>query len=128
MIFLDIFSWAKEIAGETMSNRIEIEQSLLDIMNFFSQCLNYNAQLRTLNTEPVYFHPSLDGSYKKIPPFHSPVNFPPPFSSPLDCVEITGMPRFVILNPSPFVTLSETKGLGLRLRVNSVKNLVKSTS
>jgi hypothetical protein len=44
-------------------------------MNFFSQCLNYNAQLRTLNTEPVYFHPSLDGSYKKIPPFHSPVNF-----------------------------------------------------
>jgi hypothetical protein len=49
-------------------------------------------------------------------------------SSPLDCVEITGMPRFVILNPSPFVTLSETKGLGLRLRVNSVKNLVKAVS
>jgi hypothetical protein len=58
-----------------MSNRIEIEQSLLDIMNFFFQCLNYNAQLITLNTEPVYFHPSLDGSYQKIPPFPLPVNF-----------------------------------------------------
>jgi hypothetical protein len=28
---------------------------------------------------------------------------------------------FVILNPSPCVTLSEAKGLGFRLRVNSVK-------
>jgi hypothetical protein len=34
---------------------------------------------------------------------------------------------FVILNPSPFVTLSETKGLDFRLRVNSVKNLIIST-
>jgi len=33
---------------------------------------------------------------------------------------------FVILNPSPCVTLSETKGLGFRLRVNSVKNLTRS--
>jgi len=106
-------------------------------MNFFFQCPNYNAHLRTLNTEPVYFHPSLDGSYKKIPPFHSPVNLSPHLfrstelttkSSPFDCVEITGMPRFFIQNPSPFVALSETKGLGLRLRVNSVKNLVKSAS
>jgi len=30
---------------------------------------------------------------------------------------------FVILNPSPCVNLSEVKGLGFRLRVNSVKNL-----
>jgi hypothetical protein len=30
---------------------------------------------------------------------------------------------FVILNPSPFVTLSEAKGLVLGLRINSVKNL-----
>jgi len=35
---------------------------------------------------------------------------------------------FVILNPSPCVTLSEAKGLGFRLRVNSVKNLIKSVS
>jgi hypothetical protein len=35
---------------------------------------------------------------------------------------------YVILNPSLFVTLlSETKGLDFRLRVNSVKNLIKST-
>jgi hypothetical protein len=34
---------------------------------------------------------------------------------------------FVILNPSPFVILSETKGLDFRLRVNSVKNLIIST-
>jgi hypothetical protein len=34
----------------------------------------------------------------------------------------------VILNPSPPVTLSEAKGLGSRLRVNSVKNLVESIS
>ena len=33
----------------------------------------------------------------------------------------------VILNPSPCVTLSEAKGLGFRLRVNSVKNLIIST-
>jgi hypothetical protein len=31
----------------------------------------------------------------------------------------------VILNPSPFVTLSEAKGLVRRLRINSVKNLVE---
>ncbi len=34
---------------------------------------------------------------------------------------------FVILNPSPPVTLSEAKGLGSCLRVNSVKNLIIST-
>ena len=33
---------------------------------------------------------------------------------------------FVILNPSPCVTLSEAKGLAFWLRVNSVKNLVSS--
>jgi len=32
----------------------------------------------------------------------------------------------VILNPSPFVTLSEAKGLVRRLRINSVKNLTQS--
>jgi len=32
----------------------------------------------------------------------------------------------VILNPSPFVTLSEAKGLIHRLRINSVKNLTQS--
>jgi hypothetical protein len=32
----------------------------------------------------------------------------------------------VILNPSPFVTLSEAKGLVGRLRINSVKNLIES--
>jgi hypothetical protein len=32
-------------------------------------------------------------------------------------------PSPVILNPSPSVTLSETKGLIFRLRINSVKNL-----
>jgi hypothetical protein len=31
----------------------------------------------------------------------------------------------VILNPSPFVTLSEAKGLVLWLRINSVRNLKK---
>jgi len=31
---------------------------------------------------------------------------------------------FVILNPSPCVTLSEAKGLAFWLRVNSVKNLI----
>jgi hypothetical protein len=36
----------------------------------------------------------------------------------------SGNAMVVILNPSPFVTLSETKGLDLRLRVNSVKNLM----
>jgi hypothetical protein len=35
---------------------------------------------------------------------------------------------FVILNPSPFVTLSEAKGLDFGLRINSVKNLKKSTT
>ena len=35
---------------------------------------------------------------------------------------------FVILNPSPFVTLSETKGPDLKLRVNSVKNLMESVT
>jgi len=39
-----------------------------------------------------------------------------------------GNAMFVILNPSPCVTLSEAKGLGFRLRVNSVKNLIKSVS
>jgi hypothetical protein len=34
----------------------------------------------------------------------------------------------VILNPSPFVTLSEAKGLVHRLRINSVKNLIESIS
>ena len=38
-----------------------------------------------------------------------------------------GNGMFVILNPSPCVTLSEAKGLGFRLRVNSVKNLIIST-
>jgi len=33
---------------------------------------------------------------------------------------------FVILNPSPCVTLSEAKGLVFWLRVNSVKNLRES--
>jgi len=33
---------------------------------------------------------------------------------------------FVILNPSPCVTLSEAKGLSFWLRVNSVKNLIES--
>jgi hypothetical protein len=33
---------------------------------------------------------------------------------------------FVILNPSPFVTLSKAKGLAFWLRVNSVKNLTRS--
>ena len=32
----------------------------------------------------------------------------------------------VILNPSPYVTLSEAKGLAFWLRVNSVKNLTRS--
>jgi len=31
----------------------------------------------------------------------------------------------VILNPSPFVTLSEAKGLDFWLRINSVKNLTQ---
>ncbi len=39
-----------------------------------------------------------------------------------------GNPIFVILNPSPCVTLSKAKGLGFRLRVNSVKNLIESIS
>jgi hypothetical protein len=34
----------------------------------------------------------------------------------------------VILNPSPFVTLSEAKGLDYRLRINSVKNLKRINS
>ncbi len=34
--------------------------------------------------------------------------------------------RSVILNPSPFVTLSETKGLDFGLRVNSAKDLMSS--
>jgi hypothetical protein len=34
---------------------------------------------------------------------------------------------FVILNPSPFVILSEAKDLDFGLRVNSVKNLREST-
>jgi hypothetical protein len=34
--------------------------------------------------------------------------------------------RGVILNPSPFVTLSEMKGLDFGLRVNSVKDLMSS--
>ena len=42
-----------------------------------------------------------------------------------DCVVITLKYKFVILNPSQCVTLSEAKGLGL-LRVNSVKNLIRS--
>jgi hypothetical protein len=33
---------------------------------------------------------------------------------------------FVILNPSLFVTLSEAKGLGFWLRINSVKNFIES--
>ena len=33
---------------------------------------------------------------------------------------------FVILNPSPFVTLNEAKDLGFLLRINSVKNLIES--
>jgi len=37
------------------------------------------------------------------------------------CVEIAGDAMLVILNPSPFVTRSEAKGLVLRLRINSVK-------
>ena len=35
---------------------------------------------------------------------------------------------FVILSPSPCVTLSEAKGLAFWLRVNSVKNLIEPTS
>jgi hypothetical protein len=35
---------------------------------------------------------------------------------------------FVILSPSPCVTLSEVKGLAFWLRVNSVKNLIEPTS
>ena len=38
-----------------------------------------------------------------------------------------GIGVFVILNPSPCVTLSEAKGLAFGLRVNSVKNLMIST-
>ena len=37
-----------------------------------------------------------------------------------------GNGMFVILNPSPYVTLSEAKGLAFWLRVNSVKNLTRS--
>jgi hypothetical protein len=37
-------------------------------------------------------------------------------------------PSPVILNPSPFVTLSEAKGLVYRLRINSVKNLTQSVT
>ena len=37
-----------------------------------------------------------------------------------------GNAMFVILNPSPCVTLSEAKGLAFWLRVNSVKNVTRS--
>jgi hypothetical protein len=49
IIFLDAFSWAKEMAGEMRRSRIEIERSLLDIINFFSQCPDYNTHLGTFN-------------------------------------------------------------------------------
>jgi hypothetical protein len=49
IIFLDVFSWAKEKEGETISRRIEIERSLLTITNFFFQSLNYDTHLGTLN-------------------------------------------------------------------------------
>jgi thiamine biosynthesis lipoprotein len=49
-----------------------------------------------------------------------------PFSPFRDCVVIGGKAILVILNPSPFVTLSEAKGLVRRLRINSVKNLIES--
>jgi len=45
-----------------------------------------------------------------------------------ECVVMGGNYMPVILNPSPFVTLSEAKGLVHRLRINSVKNLMKSAS
>jgi len=55
---------------------------------------------------------------------------PPPFTKRLCHNE--GNAMFVILNPSPCVTLtlSEAKGKGLVfwLRVNSVKNLIESIS
>jgi hypothetical protein len=45
-------------------------------------------------------------------------------SLPLETVsQQGGNALLVILNPSPFVTLSEAKGLDYRLRINSVKNL-----
>jgi hypothetical protein len=50
----------------------------------------------------------------------------PPSSPFRDCVVIGGKAILVILNPSPFVTLSEAKGLVRRLRINSVKNLIES--
>ena len=39
---------------------------------------------------------------------------------------VKNLTRSVILNPSPSVTLSETKGLPFWLRVNSVKDLMSS--
>ncbi len=44
-------------------------------------------------------------------------------TSSRDCVVIGELLTVVILNPSPAVTLSETKGLDLWLRINSVKSL-----
>jgi hypothetical protein len=47
-------------------------------------------------------------------------------SLPLETVsQQGGNALLVILNPSPFVTLSEAKGLDYRLRINSVKNLME---
>jgi hypothetical protein len=48
MIFLDA-SWAKEKDGERISRRIEMEQGLLDIANFFFQYPNDDIQLVILN-------------------------------------------------------------------------------
>jgi hypothetical protein len=68
-----------------MSNRIERERSFLDIGDFFFQCLNENAQFIKFGVQPFYFpglskipsHLSLNEDYRKIPPFHPPVNFEP---------------------------------------------------
>jgi hypothetical protein len=48
MFCLDSFPWAKERAGETTSNTIEIERSLLNRKNFFLEGFNFVSHLGTL--------------------------------------------------------------------------------
>jgi hypothetical protein len=54
------------------------------------------------------------------------ITTPSPSPVPRDSVAIGGNATLVILNALLFVTLGEAKGHNLRLRINSVKNLIES--
>jgi hypothetical protein len=60
MLCLESFAWAKERAGETTSNRIEIRCNFFDIENFFFQCLTDGAHPVAFGVSILYFSALLE--------------------------------------------------------------------